>query len=140
MNFCICCCQLYYVMMLNDKSLIHFESTARLQIYIQSAPTFLQPAGRVRCLFQRFWTERLWPSAGAYAVMEQSGSYTPRAFLQDDGTSRRERQSCPVWICDQTGSSHNQLTGQAATAISNSHSSPAAKSLDHSQLQCLHHC
>lgn len=37
------------------------------------------------------------------------------AFLQDDGTtSRRERGSCPVWICDQTGSSHNQLTGQAA--------------------------
>lgn len=84
-------------------------------------------------------------------MLEQSGSSIPCAFLQDGGTSRRERESCPVWICDQTGSSHNQLTGQAAPppstpsllplpSISNKRSSPAASGPDHSQLQCLHHC
>ncbi|KAF3690721.1 hypothetical protein EXN66_Car006394 [Channa argus] len=81
-------------------------------------------------------------------MLEQSGSHIPCAFLQDDGTSRRERQSCPVWICDQTGSSHNQLTGQAAPSSlstspspsKNRHSSPAANGPNHSQLQCLHHC
>lgn len=101
----------------------------------------LQLSGRhVRFLFQAFWTEHLWPSAGAYAALEQSGSSTPCAFLQDDATSRRERESCPDRICVQTGPSHNQLTGQAAPAISQSLSNPAAKGPNRSQLKCLHHC
>lgn len=112
-------------------------------------PKPLQHIRHVRCLFQAFWTEHLWPSAVTYAELEQSGSYTPCAFLQDDATSRRERESCPVWICDQTGSSHNQLTGQAALftpllpplpSVSYRRSSPAANGPNHSQLQCLHHC
>lgn len=46
----------------------------------------------MRFLFQAFWTEHLWPSTGAYAVLGRCGSCELGAFLQDDGTSLRERE------------------------------------------------
>lgn len=81
--------------------------------------------GTAPWLFQAFfWTEHLWPSAGAYAAAGQSGSCITRAFLQHGASSLREGESCPVWICDQTDSSHNQLTGQAAPCATHTHTNP----------------
>ncbi|KAK2908061.1 hypothetical protein Q8A73_009134 [Channa argus] len=81
---------------------------------------------------------------GTVKVSHSSSTWArlPAAALRDDGTSRRERQSCPVWICDQTGSSHNQLTGQAAPSSlstspspsKNRHSSPAANGPNHNNV------
>lgn len=101
----------------------------------------------MRFLFQAFWTEHLWPSTGAYAVLGRCGSCVLGAFLQDDGTSLREREQSwlelwPDRLVTTSWQAKKLLLCQNSQPppTLKTTSSPPATGPKYSQLQCLHHC